>query len=441
MNFKKLKQEAAKALITEIEIYKSSYNGIEITTFDGVVENNTISKTDVLAVRGVYNNQIATVYEENDDDARIPSIIQKIKDNCSIINKDEPYFIYSGDKEYPKLEEKSHDFDTYTVKDKTDLCLKLSDLIKNRSPYVKNIEVSYSESEQKTSIENSNGLNVSRHSRYGFLVAEAVCEKDGEMKTGFDYIRLDNLKDVNLEKLAITAVDDAVNSFGAESIPSGVYPVVLDKKVVSSLIGAFSEIFSADNVLKNMSFLKDKIGEKIFGDNITIIDDPLSKEAPSQDSFDDEGVASFTKAVVEAGVLKTYLHNLRTAAMMNTKSTSNGYKNSTAGSVSVSPSNLYVKNGDVPLEDMFANIGNGVYVTSVQGLHSGLNPISGSFNLQSSGYMIENGHKTKPVTLIIISGTLQEMLKNVSYVGNDFEFKRGVGAPSITIASLAVSGK
>ena len=313
--------------------------------------------------------------------------------------------------------------------------------MKEKSPYVQMTEVSYSEEENTTTIVNSNGLNVKRHSKYAFLVAEAVCVKDGETKTGFDYIRLDNIKDADLDALASGIVLDAVSTFGADSLPSGAYPVVLDKKVVSSLLGAFSNLFSADAVLKNMSFLKDKLGKKVFGENITLIDDPLSLDAPSQSAFDDEGVASFTKSVVENGVLKTYLHNLKTAAMMQVKSTGNGYKGGIETSVGVRPSNLYLKSGDTSFEDLLQSVKDGVYITSVTGLHAGLNPVSGSFNLQSSGFRIENGKKTTPVTLIILSGTLQELLNNVSLVGNDFEFKRGVGAPSLAIKSMAISGK
>lgn len=441
MNFNKLEKSALKAGITEIEIYEVCSNGVEISMFNGVVENNTSSATKVCAIRGVYQNQIVTVYEENCDDEMIPSIIERIKDNCSIKNQKDPFFIYSGDKEYPKLAERSHDFDEFSLQDKIGLCTKLTDLMKKRSPFVQMTDVSYSEEENTTTIKNSNGLNVQRHSKYGFLVAEAICVKDGETKTGFDYIRLENLKDVNLEALANDAVDLATSSFGADSITSGAYKVVLDKKVVSSLLGAFSNIFSAEAVLKNMSFLKDKIGDAVFGENITLIDDPLSLEAPSQSAFDDEGVASYTKAVVENGVLKTYLHNLKTAAMMKVKSTGNGYKDDVESSVDISPSNLYLKAGNSSLEEMFLEVGDGVYITSVTGLHAGLNPVSGSFNLQSSGFLIENGKKSRPVTLIILSGTLQELLNNVSLVGNDFEFKRGVGAPSLCVRSMAISGK
>ncbi len=441
MNFEKLKKAALKEGITEIEVYEAVSNGIEITMFNGVVENNTSSATHVSAIRGVYKNQIVMVYEENCSDDMIPSIIERIKDNGSIKNQKDPFFIYAGDSSYPELKEVTHDFDQYTLEDKVALCSKLDTLMREKSPYVQMTDVSYSESETTIHIVNSNGLNVQRHSRYAFLVAEAVCIKDQETKTGYDYIRLNNIKDANVDALASEAVEEATSTFGAESIPSGAYPVVLDKKVVSSLLGGFSNIFSANAVLKNMSFLKDKLGEQVFGENITLVDDPLSLEAPSQYSFDDEGVATHTKSVVEKGVLKTYLHNLKTAAMMHVPSTGNGFKNDVDSSVGISPSNLYLKAGDTSLEDMFEKVHQGVYITSVTGLHAGLNPISGSFNLQSSGFLIENGKKTTPVTLIILSGTLQELLNNVRFVGNDFEFKRGVGAPSLMVQSMAISGK
>lgn len=441
MNFSKLKECALKEGITDIEIYESISNGVEISTFNGVVENNTSFATKVCAIRGVYNNQIVTVYEENCNDEMIPSIIERIKDNCSIKNQNDPFFIYQGDKEYPVLNEKETDFDDYSLEDKINLCSRLTELMKKRSPYVQMTEVSYSESEGSTRIVNSNGLDLQKNSKYGFLVAEAVCNRDGENKTGFDYIRIDSIKDANLEELANQAVDSATSTFGAKSIPSGSYRVVLDKKVVSSLLGAFANVFSAESVLKNMSFLKDKLNEEVFGKNITIVDDPLSLEAPSQSAFDDEGVASYKKAVIENGVLKTYLHNLKTAAMMNVKSTANGYKSGVQSSVGVSPSNLYLKSGETSLDEMFNMVENGIYITDVTGLHAGLNPVSGSFNLQSSGFKIENGKKTEPVTLIILSGTLQELLNNVGAVGNDFEFKRGVGAPSLLVNTMAISGE
>ena len=234
MNFETLKVKALEAGITEIEVYTAKKHGIEISSFNGVIENNTSFTTNVMAIRGVYNHQIVTIYEENCNDDMIPSIIERIKDNCQIKNLKDPFFIYPGDENYPKLEEKACDFDEYTLDDKASLCLKLTKLMEEQSKFVTKTEISYSETENVTTIENSNGLHVSRNSRYAYLVAEVVAEKDGETKTGFDYIRLNQMKDVDLESLAQSTVLAAIDGFGAESIASGSYPVVLDKKVVSN---------------------------------------------------------------------------------------------------------------------------------------------------------------------------------------------------------------
>lgn len=441
MNFQKLQAEALKKGIKEIEVYSVKENGIEISTYNDEVDTNVLSQTDVLAIRGVYNKQVVTIYEENNSDEMIPTIINKIIENASLIDKDEPYFIYGGDNDYATILETQNDFDSYTTKDKSDLCLKLKDLIFAKSETVKSVTVSYSESDVAVSIINSNGLNVAKHNKYAFIAAEVVCSLNDEMKTGFDYTYLKNIKDLQLEKLADSAFCDAYESFNADSVKSGNYKVVLDKSVVSSLLSAFSNIFSADAIIKNMSFLKDKLGEKIFGENITIVDDPMFELASSKDTFDDEGVKSYKKTLVENGKLITYLHNLKTASIMNTKSTGNGYKASAAASVGISPSNLYLKPGNVDFATMLKNVNNGIYVNSVQGLHAGLNPISGDFNLQASGFLIENGKKSKPITLFILSGKLQDMLNNVIYLGNDFEIKGSVGAPSITIEKMAISGK
>lgn len=441
MDFQKLKEEALKNGIKEIEVYSVKENGIEISTYNDEVDTNVLSQTDVLAIRGVYNKQIVTIYEENNNDEMIPKIINKIIENASLIDKNEPYFIYGGDKNYETISEAKNDFDDYNTKDKADLCLKLKDLIFAKSDTVKSVSASYSEHDVAVSIINSNGLNVSKHNKYAFIAVEVVCSLNEEMKTGFDYVYLKNIKDFQIDKLADSAFLDAYESFNAESIKSGNYKVVLDKSVVSSLLSAFSNIFSADAVIKNMSFLKDKLGEKIFGENITIIDDPMFELATSKDTFDDEGVKSTEKTLVENGKLITYLHNLKTASIMKTKSTGNGYKASASSSVGVSPSNLYLKPGKVEFAEMLKVVDNGIYVNSVQGLHAGLNPISGDFNLQASGFLIENGKKTKPITLFILSGKLQDMLNNVVYLGNDFEIKGSVGAPSITIEKMAISGK
>lgn len=441
MNFNLLKEEANKLGIKEIELYSVKSNGVDMDFFDGVIDANTTSLTDVLCVRGVYNNHIATVYTEHNSDDEIQFILNTIISNASIITKEEPYILYPGDENYPIIEEKQTNFESKTAAEKIALANKVDKLLKERCPYTYKTECGYAERESVYSIVNSNGLNVSKTSKSARLVAELIASKDGEMKVAFDYLYIYDFDNIDLDSFVDKIIEKAVSQFGAESVSSGTYDIVLDKGCVTSLLSAYSGVFCANSVLKKMSFLEGKIDQKIFGDNVTIIDDPLATNAIINDTFDDEGVATKTKYVVENGVLKTYLHNLTTAMMMNTKSTGNGFKNGISAPVAVSPRNFHLQPGNTSLEELFAFVGNGLYITSLQGLHSGVNAVSGSYSLQAAGYKIENGKKTTPVTLIIMSSSIQQTLNSITMLGNDFEFKGTFGAPSIALKNIPISGK
>ena len=236
--------------------------------------------------------------------------------------------------------------------------MRLDTLLKSKSDLVYKTEISYAESESTKEIKNSNGLSCQKASKSAYIVCECICLKDGDMKVAYDYVFINKMADLDLDKFADKLIDDAVSQFGADSIPSGSYDVVLDRDALRGLMGAYSSAFCADSVLKNMSFLKDKLETKVFGDNVTLIDDPLNAMSVDQDTFDDEGVATKTKVVVENGILKTYLHNLTTAKMMNVESTANGFKASIASPVGVSPENLYLKPGDKSLDELFEAVAN-----------------------------------------------------------------------------------
>lgn len=441
MNFELLKEKAKSKNITDIEIYSVRSKGNEIETFNFEIEKNLSFATNVMAIRGVYNDKITTIYLEDDSNERIDDIICEIIDNCSNITKDEPYVIYEGDEIYPKVVEPYSDYEKYSLEDKKNICLRLEDAIKKRSEYVTKTNVSYEEIEYEYAIINTKGLNVRRKTKRAMLVGEAILEKDGETKTNYDYDFINEIAAINYDELAKKIADRCALTFGAKTVDSKSYDVILENKVMASLLGEFSNIFSAKAVIRKVSFLEGEIDNKIFSDKITIVDDPLFEMAPTKSSFDDEGVAAFKKVVVDSGVLKTYLHNLSTAAIMKCKTTSNGFKDSVRAAVDVSPSNMYIKNGDKSVSEMYNMIDEGILITNVQGLHSGLDPVSGAFNLQASGFKIREGKLSDPVTLIIISGNFKDMLNNVKAVGSDFIFRGNFGSPSILITSMKVSGK
>ncbi len=248
------------------------------------------------------------------------------------------------------------------------------------------------------------------------------------------------LQDFDIRDIAAEAVEDAVSTIGAGSVPSGKYTVVFSNKAMATLLQTYSDIFSAEQAQKGMSLLAGKEGEKIAADIVTIVDDPRYEDGIIKRTFDGEGVAAYAKNVVEKGVLCTLLHNLKTAANAGVKTTGNASRASYASVVGVSPFTFYIQPGQEP--DLLAAAGGGIYVTEMMGLHAGANPVTGDFSLSSAGFLIADGKKSAPVKNFTVSGNFFTLLKEIEKVGADLEFIRGkYGSPSVLVRNLAVAGK
>ena len=305
---------------------------------------------------------------------------------------------------------------------------------------VSDSEVSYNETETAMSIQNSKGLKLSYRVSYGTLVVECVAKHEGDTRTGFKYQIGQELEEFDVDKVVKEACDDAINALHGSQCASGKYNVLFTPSVFASLVGILVANASGEAVNKKRTLLKDKLNQQIASKKLTIVEDPHMKQYPYfYRAFDDEGVATYKKAIVEKGVLQTFLYNIEAAKEANVSSTGNGYGGSNIG---ISTSFLCVKPGKKSKEELCKQINNGIQITSVAGLHSGMNQLSGDFSLQASGYRIENGEITTPVNLITIAGNLFELFKNITEVGNDvFLTYGGVLTPSVVVKNLAISGK
>jgi len=237
-------------------------------------------------------------------------------------------------------------------------------------------------------------------------------------------------------------VEEALFMLTAAPVPSGNYRAIIHAKCMPDLLGVFSGVFSAEAAQKGMSLLMGKEGEMIASEVVTLMDDPLLPGGLESAPFDAEGVATRTKAVIENGKLTTLLHNLKTAKKAGVKTTGNAAKAGYAGAVNVSPSNFYIKPGEKTLEEMMQDMGDGLVITEVSGLHSGANPISGDFSLIAQGYTVKDGKKDAAVEQITVAGNFYQLLKNIRVVGNDLCFPgSAVGSPSVDVGEIAVAGK
>jgi len=440
MDFKKFEKVCKAHGINEFDVYDVTTDGSAVSTFCGQTDKNLTYHSHEVYIRGVKNGQIANVYVENDDESEYEKIASRLESLAGVLESEEPYFFFKGSKEYPELKKASHDYDEFSQGDRLELCRKMENYLREKCPYVIMTQAEVNVETARLSIENTSGLHVSRDGHEAVVFCLAVVQKDGDTRQGYYFDFVDNLADVNFDKLYRDAVERPLSMIGAKSCESKAYPVVFENKAFASLLGCFGSMFSGEAVVKKLCLLDGKIGEKVFGDNITLTDDPLLEKSPYSTPFDDEGVATSNKNIVENGVLKTYLHSLKTAAMLGAEPTGNGFKGG-SGAISTRAANLCLKSGDKNLDEILATIDDGIFITDMMGQHAGVNAESGAFNLQSSGFRIRDGKLAEPVTLIVVSGNIVDLLNNVVEIGTDFEVSRLVACGSVYVKSLAISGK
>lgn len=293
---------------------------------------------------------------------------------------------------------------------------------------------------------NSKGLDLSYTRDCSMLGCFAIVTEGEEMFDGTEYKAAD-FTELNADVIAEESVKDALSGIGADTVTTGTYPIIFSNKMTATLLATFLSAFSAESAQRGLSLLNGKEGEQIASPIVTVTDDPFREDSLIRIPFDGEGVATRRKNVIENGRLNTLLHNLTTAHKAGIPSTGNGMKGGYAAPVSILPFNFYMEKGEAgQKEDIFQTVQNGIYVTELNGLHAGANPVTGDFSLSSAGFLVENGEKTRPVKNFTISGNFYELLQNIALVGSDLEFQAPrmtccFGGPTIMVKDVAVAGK
>ncbi|AFS77756.1 TldD/PmbA family protein [Gottschalkia acidurici 9a] len=438
-------QKGKEAGFEDMEVYFQSNNSFNLKIFEGEIVNYSISDEQGLSFRGIYNQKMGYSYTEKVDETSVDMLIKEAKANATIIDSDDEEFIYEGSKEYKEVNNYNKALEDISNEEKIKLAFELEKEALSLDKRVEAVDPCiFSESSSESIVINSKGLRLEDKSNLAFAYL-GVKVKDGEdIKTSAKYAISNDFNKFDTKTLAKGAVDEAVSMLGAKPVKSGQYEIILRNDISANILEAFSSIFSAEAVQKDLSLLKGKIGEKIANNLITIVDDPFLKDGIASTGFDSEGVATKHKKLIDGGVLKTFLHSLKTAKKDGVEPTGNGFKGYKS-SISISPTNMYIENGDTKLEDMIRSIDRGLLIVDVQGLHSGLNTISGDFSLSAYGFLIEGGRVLRPVNQITIAGNYFEVLNDVEIVGSDLEFALPgagyIGSPSLKIKKLSVAGE
>jgi PmbA protein len=239
------------------------------------------------------------------------------------------------------------------------------------------------------------------------------------------------------ERVGRTAGERTVERLNPRKVESKRVPVLFDRRVAGSLVGHLAGAINGAAVARKTSFLKDRLGERLFKPGIEVLDDPQRRRGLRSRPFDAEGVATRRLAVVADGVLKSWFLDCATARELGLATTGHAQRG-VSSAPAPGPSNLHLAAGRESPQTLMADIAEGFYVTDLIGM--GVNQVTGDYSRGASGFWIENGRKSYPVSEVTIAGNLIDMFRELS-PADDLEFRLGTNAPTVRVEGLTVAGK
>ena len=283
----------------------------------------------------------------------------------------------------------------------------------------------------------SHGFHGAAMNSHHSISMSAIAGSGTAMETDYDYTSTLHAADLeNATTIGRNAGERAVKRLNPRKVTTRRVPVVFDARVAGSLIGHLANAVNGSSIARKTSFLREKLGEQIFVSGIDIIDDPLRKRGLRSRPFDAEGVVTSARKVIEGGVLKTWFLDSATGRELKLQTTGHAYR-SVSSPPSPGPSNLHLAAGGQSAEALIAEIADGFYVTDLIGV--GVNLVTGDYSRGASGFWIENGVLTYPVSEVTIAGHLTEIFKSLT-PGNDLVFRYGTNAPTVRVEGLTVAG-
>lgn len=447
MKFEELKNiladAAERAGITEYEIYYQTDNEISVKTLKDEISQFSSGFSGGICFRCIVDGKMGYASGELMTKEALESLVECAKENAACIDNDDEVFIFEGSEQYAKLPDRE-----VTMADAADLkeyALQLQKQTYETDQRVTDGTESFAITfDSEICLCNSKGLNLSNRMGNTCAYVNAVLREGEESQEGLAFAEGNSYS--AFSDLPAKAVKNAADQFGADSVASGKYSVVMSGEVFRDFLDAFSSAFSAKNAQKGMSLLAGKEGQTVASSCITLVDDPMREGAAMQTNFDAEGVATARREIISNGVLNTLLYDLSTAKKAGVASTGNGQKGGYASPVHIAPYNFGIQAGTDTREQLFEAVGNGLFITNAKGFHAGANAVTGDFSIESAGFMIRDGKCAEPIKSFTIAGNFFELLRSVERLGNKVDWFWSTsltvfGSPDVLIRDISVAGK
>ncbi len=427
----------------EADVFFSKDNTVSSSSRLGKIDKTEESQTTEVGIRVILDKKQSIVSTTNLEKKNIYDLVEKAFQMAKVVPEDK----FCG-------LAKTVDIKKFNPKDI--LNLKLSDPYKPSIEEIKNKVITLEESaltnKKITNSEGaevaysknsfcllgSNGLEIEMEKTHSDYIIAVLAGSRNNMEREYDYkskIFFNELGD--FEKIGRDCSKNAIKKLHSKKIKTCKSDVIFDSKVSASLLRNLFAACNSQTIIKGISFLKNKIEKKVFNSEISIVDNPLMQKKLRSRVSDCEGIESKKKFLIKNGILQFFFNSLSSARQLNNQPT--GHASRSVSSIpSVSYSNLYMKNGKISKKQMIKSIKKGLLVTELMG--SSINYSNGDYSRGASGFWIENGEISFPVSEITIAGNLLDIFSTL-IPANDLEFNYGINAPSCLVENLTLGGK
>lgn len=426
----------------QLEAYVSRGSSTEVKAYGGEVESFTSASSAGIGIRVIVDGRVGFAHAGTLDEDVIAETLREARDNLTFAEPDEWVALSEPDDGTPIVHDHWDDsVASMPTEQKVQMAIDLEARTLGIDPRVTGIRTStYSDSSGEMALATSTGVRATDRGTGAHVSVAALAVEGDETQIAGGYDLNFGPAHLDIDVAANDAVHRATRLLGATQPQSQRLTIVLEPRMAASIVGITVGMLNGERMLKGRTPFLDRVGEQIASPLLSVTDDPTDGRSFGATSVDSEGQTCRPMSLISGGVLGGFQHNTYTGRRSGEGTTANavrGYRSSPG----VGAHAIVMSPGEGSLEDIIASVDNGLLVTSMSGLHSGVNGISGDFSVGAEGLMIRNGALAEPVREATIASTLQKMLTDIMAVGADIEWQPGgAGAVSIAIGDVSLSG-
>jgi PmbA protein len=429
----------------DAEAYGLRESGRELRVHGGEVESLTAATEHGVGVRAWIGGRAGYAFGADLSEPGLRALAARAVTAARIADEDEHAGAPAADGAYPEVTGlRDPALAEWTSDRLVDLAMEVERVATGRHPRVREAEeVVYADSDDRVAIRSSTGVECSYEASSCYAFVQALGEGEGSKETGLGFDLGRSPAALDPDAIGTEGADRAAAMLGARKPPSRSCPVVFDQTVAASFAGLIGSALGANAVQRGRSPFAELLGEEVASKALVLHDDGLDPEGLGAGPCDDEGTPRARTALIEGGRLRAFMYDAYTAHRGGAERAGNARRAGYRSPPSVGASNLIVQSGGSSTAELLSAAGEGVYVTDVAGLHSGVNPVNGVFSVGASGRLIEGGELGTPVREFTIASDLVSMLRAVREAGSEARwvpFGGIVRTPPLLVAEMTVSG-